>query len=243
MNPAWVMVTGCLLLISGYTNAADKIVFSGSLPHDSYQPTVIIPLLTEALRRNGYEAEFVKLPAKRSLALSNSGMTDGEIHRVSNFHEVSGNQYPNLIRIESKMLSVFLSTFSLKGLKAPNNLTGLNIGYKLGEENTKNLLTKRYPESYLHTTASNEISFRMLINGRIDIAISESEAGKKLINNDAKYKDVIELSHIQKLDIYSYIHCKHSHLAENIAATLELMKQDGTFSQIKEKFLAEYYSK
>ena len=58
-------------------------------------------------RRDGSPAfrgwELNNISGQVEFNLSNNGRTDGEVHRVSNFHSVSNNQYPNLIRIESKL--------------------------------------------------------------------------------------------------------------------------------------------
>ena len=234
------ILMGFLLLVSGSVYAKDKFTFSGSLPRNSYQPMIIIPLLTEAFRRNGHAFEFLQLPAKRSLIESNSGRTDGEVHRVSDFHKVSNNQFPNLIRIESKMLSVFISVFANKDLKIENtgDLSGLIIAYKRGEENTRNLLTKRYPEKNIYPTNGNEVSFNVLMTGRVDALIAESVRGNRLINSNSNYKNIIEIDHIQELHIYSYIHRKHSEPGEKIAATLEIMKRDGTFARITAESIA-----
>ena len=234
------ILMGFLLLVSGSVYAKDKFVFSGSLPRNSYQPIIIIPLLTEAFRRNGHAFEFSQLPAKRSLIESNSGRTDGEIHRVSDFHKVSNNQFPNLIRIESKMLSVFISVFANKDLEIENtsDLSGLIIAYKRGEANTRNLLTKRYPEKNIYPTNGNEVSFNVLMTGRVDALIAESVRGNRLISSNSNYKNIIEIDHIQELHIYSYIHRKHSDIGDKIAATLETMKQDGTFARITAESIA-----
>jgi len=97
--------------------AIDEIIFFGGEPLDRYQPSAIVPILKEAFKRNGIKFNAVYHPSLRSLVLSNSGATDGELHRVYDFHKASGDKYPNLIRIESQLLSGWTSAFSNKKIE------------------------------------------------------------------------------------------------------------------------------
>ena len=72
--------------------AANSFTFSGGAPLDEYQPRVIISILTEAFAHHDIEFNAVHLPSLRSLEITNSGKLDGELHRVSNFKELTNNK-------------------------------------------------------------------------------------------------------------------------------------------------------
>lgn len=234
MKTTFSLVIGFVIFVCGSVSATEKIVFSHGNPLDTHQATIIIPLLTEAFKRHGYDLDVVELPAHRSLVEANSGRVDGDLSRVSDFHSVSQNQYSNLIRIESKLMSVSISLFANKDLilDNPNDLSGLHIGYKRGEENTRKLLTDLYPADYIFATDSNEMSLRILAKGRLDVIVSESVAGNRIIKNNAEFKNLVEKGDLRELHIFAFIHRKHKKLGEQIALTLEAMKQDGSFAQI-----------
>lgn len=216
--------------------AADKIVFSGGAPLDTYQPKVIVPILTEAFKRNGIEFEAKYYPSLRSLMYSNSGIVDGELHRVYEFHDISGGKYPNLIRIESKLLSIWLSAFSItvKNIKKWEDLKGYKVIYYRGRKNVEKYLKTHIPFEQISTATTDSQAFEMLAAGRIDVVISESAAGKQIITDDARYLNIKEIVKLEETKIYSFINKKHKDLAPKIAKSLEEMKQDGTFAAIAE---------
>ncbi len=103
------------------------------------------------------------------------------------------------------------------------------------------LPTKRVIRSLEHINGSgNELTrvFNAVRIMCIGTGCSHITELNRLINSNYKYKNIIEIDHIQELHIYSYIHRKHSDLEEKIAATLKIMKQDGTFSQITAESIA-----
>jgi len=139
-------------------------------------------------------------------------------------------------------MSVFISAFAHKNLKLqnPDDLNVLHIGYKRGVQNARNLLTNLYSAKNIIATDDNEMSFRMLAKGRLDVINCESVMGNGLIKDNPGFKDLVEISHIQELQIYSYIHHKHRSLGDKIAATLDTMKQDGTFARITAESIANF---
>ncbi len=87
--------------------AVDEVHFVGGAPLDTYQPSVIVPILQEAFARNNINFKATHYPSARSLVMSNSGAADGELHRVYNFQEVSKGKYPNLIRGKTNLFMSF----------------------------------------------------------------------------------------------------------------------------------------
>jgi len=215
-------------------------LFVGGSPLDTYQPRTIVPLLEEAFRRNGIDFEARHYPSSRALVLSNSGEADGELNRVSNFHEVSKGEYPNLVRIESHLMTVHLAVFSRRNTRIdkPSDLKGFNIAYKRGRKNVEKILDGFVFEKDMQPKNSDMTAFSMLAEGRVDYVMSPSFEGQMLIQQNDKFDAIKEVGRIEEVKIYSYMHKKHSGLAETIAASLEEMKQDGTFQRIVEEVRA-----
>ena len=122
------------MLQTSMVEAVDEVTFSGGAPIDGYQPRIIVPILKEAFKRNGIRFHAEYNSSLRSLQISNSGMVDGELHRVYEFAELSDGKYLNLIKIESKLLSVWLAAFASKDIKIEtwNDLKGYNVIYYRG---------------------------------------------------------------------------------------------------------------
>ncbi len=228
-----------LLALAGFitpvnTYAAQSVTFSGGAPLNSYQPKVIIPILKEAFRRKGVIFHAEHNPSLRSLELSNSGVVDGELHRVFNFHQVSNGEYPNLVRIESQLLSIWVTAFATKEFKISSwaDLSNHKVAYYRGRKNVENFLKGIMASENIQTVNDDKQAFRLLANDRIKIVISELKEGINIIKSSDKFKKIKEISRLDETKIYAYIHKKHKDLARQVAQALEEMKKDGTFTRL-----------
>jgi len=208
--------------------------FTGGAPLDSYNPSITVPLLTEAFKRNGIKFYAEYQPSLRSLKLSNSGVFDGELHRVHNFHIVSKAQYPNLLRVESQLLSVWLAAFSTRPLKISSwkDLQGLKVAYYRGRKNITNILDQVLIPNNIVRVQDDQQAFMLLSTNRVDVVITTSIQGRKITENTPAFAKIIEAGKLQQSKIFAYMHLKHEQLAEKIAVTIEQMKTDGTFEKI-----------
>jgi len=146
------LFTMFFIIQTSMAGTVKELTFSGGAPLDEYQPSIIVPILTEAFKRNGIRFNAEYRPSLRSLMMSNSGESDGELHRVYNFHKVSGGKYSNLIRIESKLLSVWLVAFASKDIEVEtwNDLKGYKVGIIGGGRMLKkNLILYCHQSRYL----------------------------------------------------------------------------------------------
>ncbi|NQZ52468.1 MAG: transporter substrate-binding domain-containing protein [Moritella sp.] len=226
-----------LLIFASHLQAASEIVFTAGASLKSYQPSIIVPILTEAFKRNGIKFRAVHHPSLRSLMLSNGGRYDGELHRVYDFHQVSDGKYPNLIRIESKLLSVWLSVFSTKGISISgwDSLKGYSVAYYRGRKDVEINLNKVLAPKYINRVNTDEQAFAMLAAGRVDIVISESLQGNMIVESHPNFFEIVEVAKISESKIYSYMHLKHQEVATEVAKILNGMKQDGSFLKITDQ--------
>ncbi len=232
------LCTFCLVLTFSLTSlssrAVEYITFTGGQPLHHYQPSIIVPILTEAFKRNGIRFKAVHHPSLRSLAYSSTGVFDGELHRVYDFHKVSGGKYPDLIRIESEMLTIWQAVFATKEIKFEtwDDLKGYRVAYKMGRKNMEKILHQFLPKEQIVIANNDTHAFKMLAQGLIDVVVSESRLGDDLLEGRRDFSKIIKIQRIHPVRIYSYIHNEHRQLAAKLAATIEQMKKDGSYDKI-----------
>jgi len=211
--------------------AGDSITFASGAPLDNYQASIIIPILTEAFKQHNIEFNAEHFPSLRALQVSNSGMLDGELHRVSNFHEITKNQYSNLLKIDCKLLSVHLNAFAKEKFVINNSadLQHYSLAYMRGRKDVNKLLKQQKTQQRIYKVNTELQAFQMLAADRVDIVISESYLGNRIIHADPKFNSITEIKHLLTTDIHSYIHKKHQELLPSIEKTLKQMKAHGRF--------------
>ena len=233
----WCFSLLVFLAISSASNQTlAEITFTGGQPLHQYQPSIIVPILTEAFKRNGIKFKAVHHPSLRSLLYSSTGVLDGELHRIYDFHQVSGDQYPDLIRIESKMLTVWLAVFATKKIKFETwaDLKGHTVAYSRGRKNLEKTLPQYLPADKIIAANNDTHALRMLSEGSVDLVISESRLGDNLLDAYSLFSNITKINKIYPTRIYSYMHKKHQQLAAVIALTIEQMKEDGSYAKIVE---------
>ncbi|MCJ8339094.1 MAG: transporter substrate-binding domain-containing protein [Pseudomonadales bacterium] len=235
-KPWYLSLLVFLAIASASNQTLAEITFTGGQPLHQYQPSIIVPILTEAFKRNGIKFKALHHPSLRSLLYSSTGFLDGELHRIYDFHKVSGGQYPDLIRIESKMLTVWLAVFATKKIKFETwaDLKGHTVAYSRGRKNLEKTLPQYLPADKIIAANNDTHAFKMLSEGSVDLVISESRLGDDLLEAYSLFSNITKINKIYPTRIYSYMHKKHQQLAADIALTIEQMKEDGSYAKIVE---------
>lgn len=226
-----------MILFAFHLNAQEinELHFTGGAPFDTLQPTIIIPVLTETFRLMGIQFTSEYNPSARSLELSNSGKRDGELHRIYDFHDITDGTFSNLVRIDTPIMSVWLSFYTkIENITVESieELKPYTVAYYRGRQNIQKMLDGVLPSNQINLVLTDEQAFRMLAAGRIDIVISESREGKSIINRDDSFAGIYELAKIDETKIYAYIHKKYHFLLPKINETLLLMKKNGSYQRI-----------
>jgi len=178
-----------LPLISNLALAEETIVLAtaGAMPplhtDDSSGFTDIV--LIEAFKRIGYKLDIRVLPAERSLLISNRGIIDGEVQRISGMEK----DYPNLIRVPEKLIDWKFVVFSKKNIsteKGWNSLkpyvTSFITGWKIFEYNV--------PKDVTTSKVRNPNGlFSLLENDRTDLILYELWQGLEHIKAH-KYQNI-----------------------------------------------------
>lgn len=243
-----LVIIGTLLFISTILIAethhnGKTLVISAGSELTAHQPQIIIPILTEALKRAGYSLKPVHYPSPRSLLYSNSGVVDGEMHRIDEFHDVSKGSYPNLYRINSPVMSAYIAAFATDNtidISTFSDLIPYAVAFKRGRKNLESILPRHLFSNQLYPTASDKEAFHMLSQGQVEVVISEKIKGDKIISEDKSLKKIRLVGLLDEIQIHTYLHVKHRELADQISHTLDKMKQEGSFQSISEKANTEF---
>ncbi len=185
----------------------------------------------EAFRRIGIDLQVDLLPAERSLVMSNDGINDGEIARVAGINRL----YPNLVKIDEKLYDYEIISFSNNNIEIKSweelkpYSVGIVTGWKLVEKNTQiSMLTK---------VKNAELLFKILNNNRVDIIIYERLMGYSIIKKQ-------KLAHVKALEpplvtveMFFYLHKKHSSLVPKVEIALKEMKRDGVYDLLFKKMM------
>jgi polar amino acid transport system substrate-binding protein len=186
----------------------------------------------EAFRRAGLTLRIETVPAGRALLLSNSGVSDGELNRLSGFETL----YPNLIRVPEKLGDWQFAAFS-KDASIPGNfdaIRGRSVGYIRGwriyEQGTvriKDLTKVNGPEQL----------FRLLQLDRIEVALYVRWMGvEHLRRHGIKGVGVLEPSLFIREE-FIYLHKSRAEHVPEVASALQAMKRDGTYQRIRREKL------
>jgi polar amino acid transport system substrate-binding protein len=221
------------------SQAVEEITFTGGQPLNQYVPSIIIPVLTEAFKRNGIRFKAVHHPSLRSLVYSSTGALDGELHRVYGFPSASGGKYPDLIRIESELLTTWLAIYATKQITFDSweDLKEHKVSYSLGKKVLDNILSQLLPKEQILVANSDTQAFKMLSGGLVNVVIAGSRTGVDLLEAHSQFSNIKKVKNVHPIRMYSYIHKKHKQLAVKIADTIEQMKKDGSYAKIVESVI------
>jgi len=197
----------------------------------SYSSLAVLKVAYEkiGIRINGH-----KLPAARSLAQSDAGLTDGEVHRIKAIEL----EHPELIRIDAPINSVeglALSCDKSIDITASNTLKNYRIGVKIGTRYAEKL-TAEMP--FVTRAVDENKLMELLLVDKLDIVIGDRPWAEAQIMLP-EYKCVrINEPPLKVIPLYHYLHVRHSSLVPKITRVLREMEQSGESKRIVRKALA-----
>ncbi|PKO87618.1 MAG: ABC transporter substrate-binding protein [Betaproteobacteria bacterium HGW-Betaproteobacteria-10] len=217
----------CLLLVGPVQAEPDHLTIStNNTPMDR---KALQSLSDEAFRRIGQTFQLISLPSERSLLAANLGEVDGEGLRVAGL----SSQYPDLIQVPEPYIRISFTAFARDAniqvnagwsdLK-PYRLAFIT-GWKMFEANTAGA-------AHIYRLEQAAQMFRMLNEGRIDVALYTLNDGVAL-TRDLGMKNIRPLTpSLKDVDLYLYLHKRHAALVPQLASALRQMKADGTQQRI-----------
>ena len=190
----------------------------------------------EAYRRIGIDAKFTPRSCLRSLIEANRGMFSGDVARIQgasqDFSNLNATQFPAL-----KIEGIAITNSVTRPITSIDDLKGLRIGIVRGE-----LYTHKWTKSLnTHTATSSLQLVKMILKGRIDVAVVIKRDWDLLINTQEfadKSLTVIGPSLFRE-DLYHYVHNDHSHLLPVLNQTFKRMWETGHTARIHLEMMKE----
>lgn len=191
----------------------------------------------EAFGRLGYAVEIVSLPSQRALILSNSGVLDGEVSRLSGFDP--HGRYPNLLQVPEP---VFLGKISAYTLGDGPEIEGWHslaegaflVVYQHGILLVHKRLREWVPAARRISVASTIQGLRFLRAGRAKVYVELSK-NLRSVHRLAEFQnlDLRKAAPLETVPGHPYLHKRNADLVSPLARTFRAMKADGTLAELR----------
>jgi len=199
---------------------------------NSVSQIVAYRTLKVAYTKAGLNMKVRFLELDKSLELSNSGETDGELSRI----EIISQFYPNLVRVPVSIYSIQAIALSLDKNIFLNRWSDLNKykftiikGVKFIEIATKNMNK--------NTVLSYSMVFSDLINHKSDvIVIPRLVALKSIYDNHYKNVKIVSKS-LQSLKLYHFVNKKNIDIIPLLTPILKKMEISGEINYWYKSYL------
>lgn len=197
----------------------------------------VVNVIREAFRRIGRPVTIEMLPWSRSLAMVTDGSADG-LFTIKKTEERSFLLlYPaEPVLTQEYVLFVRQNTafhFSGDLASLENTRLGITANNSYGPKFDQALRDKRFRN--LQTAYDHEHLFRMLVAGRIDVAICSRSVGVAFLR-DLQAEDQITIADPPVTTAFSYLvftrQRNYATLAQSLDRTLVAMRQDGTLARL-----------
>lgn len=223
----WVAVLFLLLLVSTAPAQSTRDLTFSTLEAIESSQLGIAPL-TRAYETLGMQFKVEFNNSKRSLILSSSGVTDGELVRIEGLE----TRYPSLIRIDVPIAYLNAAIFVRSDADpemTPETLSTRQVGRMTGV-----VFSEKFTRDFdnVWVADSHEELFSLLAQGKLDAVVASVFAGERTTRN-------LSLDNIRTLGdafraepLYHYLHEKNKELAPEIEAVLKEMKQRGELDDL-----------
>lgn len=185
-------------------------------------------ILTEAYGQLGYTVKINRMPGRRALHSSNSGVVDGEAARLTAIEK----NCPNLIRVPTPVAHSELTAFT-KDCEIESEKGWQSIGhYPVGTIRGYKLVEKRIAKMDYHLADSYDSLLKMLEAGRVRIAVFSRFDGLKALKNAKNHTVSAQEPPLATLPLHHYLHKKNRHLLPKIETVLSEMRSSGRLAEI-----------
>ncbi|OUS39781.1 hypothetical protein A9R01_00260 ['Osedax' symbiont bacterium Rs2_46_30_T18] len=196
-------------------------------------------VLIEAYEKIGVKVEVLRVPSKRSLTMSNSGQSDGEVHRIKSITQ----KFTNLVQSPVSINHVEIVAFSKYPGTIINNeeeLASYSIVYHKGAVVFEKL-TAGFP--HVKTVSISKQGLMMLANDRAEIFLGDSLSGPATVREN-NIQGVYMLSPpVKTIHMYHCLNTNKSYLIPQITQVLKAMEASGRIKEIRDQYMIEYFKK
>jgi polar amino acid transport system substrate-binding protein len=208
---------------------------------DSFHGAWLKMIYTDACARIGWEMTLQSYPARRATAMSDSGMADGEINRVSSYGEL----HPDMIRIDPPHFSMSFCAYGYPSQRVGEGWSGLSafgnprIEYRNGVVRCREMLSASLPAWQVSVVNNATLGIRKLVQRRTDVYVDiDSVVERTLLQPEFASASIRTLSVIETAQMHCYIHRSKRELATPLSAALAAMHKDGSVKRFREVAIA-----
>ncbi len=192
---------------------------------------VYINIIQELYHRMNIDVEFLVTPLERSLHLSNTGITDGELLRAKDILETN----KNLRMVPTPLITMKIYVYTIDEnirINSIDDLSKYTIAILRGTKFTENM-TKN-----MNVRTSNTLLglFKILVNGRVDLVVNANIISDEEIKG-LGFDNIIKTEPpLTEIILYHMLHKKHENLIPEFDRVINEMIEDGTLQKIKDSF-------
>lgn len=214
------------LIFSAIASSSNTLLFNR--PADNPQSRYAVELMTLVYKQLGYTLKIVDFDYQSALVAANEGVLDGQLGRVSDVSE----QYPALIKINIPILHSNLQLLSYcEKCSVSESSSIVIIGSHLAPAG---YLKAHDYKGELIEVKSSSTQLNLLIQKKVSAALAIDFHIKKYLDK-LQSLDITNRA-VHKINIYHYVHKKHTKLVPKINQVLEKMMEKGTIKMLKQKY-------
>jgi len=196
---------------------------------DSATGVIAASILGEVYKQAGLHFCLVNLPPLRATKEAKAGHIDGEALRPPNYAAA----HPELLRIDPPYIVVETLAFAKKNrdlsINNKSDLQPLKVGIVRGIMNAQNATDGLTGITFADTSES---LFKMLVAGRIDVAVDSRYSAYRAMTKIAATDAVSEKMVLLTQPAHHYLNIKHKALVANIASTISQFTVNGELQRL-----------
>lgn len=209
---------------------------------DSVHGAWLRMIYADACARIGVDMTFQSYPARRATAMSDAGMVDGEINRVSNY----GALHPDMIRIGPSHFSMNFCAYGYPSQRIGEGWRGLSefgkpqIEYRNGVVRCREMLGALPPAVQVTVVNNATTGIRKLVQRRTDLYVDiDSVVERALLQPEFAGAAIRPLSVVETVGMHCYIHRSKRELVQPLSLALAAMLKDGSVERYRKAAIAE----
>lgn len=185
-------------------------------------------LLAEIYRRADLTLRIEVLPPPRAGHQTVQGSADGELIRIQSY----GDEHPQLLRVEPAYYRASVRAYAMPASNATvrnaEDVKRYSTGAIRGMAYVAKI-TENHPS--LTLTQSPQQLFRMLAAGRVELALSTSQAAQSAMLA-LGLKDIVASPELVRFELFHYLHASRKELAPRLGQIIRKMRDSGELEQL-----------
>jgi polar amino acid transport system substrate-binding protein len=208
---------------------------------DSFHGAWLKLIYADACARLGLDLSMQSYPARRSTAMSDAGLVDGEINRVRTY----GAMHPAMLRIDPAHFAVNFCAYGHPPVRLGKGWSGLvefgnpRIDYRNGVARCLEKLGALPPTAHVSAVNNATVGIRKLAQRRTDLYVDiESVVERVLLQPEFANARIRRLAVVETIDMHCYLHRSRRELLQPLSAALAAMHKNGSVERHRKAAMA-----